>query len=151
MADGADAGRVQTPPTLGAIDPKDTDRFRALYDSLEHYHERLVSSVTATAGALLVVIGWAMTSDSLAARIAAHPRLRLLAVAVLVAALAIYLGTSYRLFRESKRMDALLGALGYLEPSCYQQHRISGRYFACGMVLNSLLFALCAFVIARPF
>ena len=129
---------------------KDSERFHLLYDSLEHFQERLVTSVTATAGALLVVIGWSATSESLTRTIATSRWLGITGVFVLVAALAVYLGTSYRLLRESRRVHGLLVALAYLEPAYYAQHRISGWLFACGMILNTLLFVMGALVLFQP-
>jgi hypothetical protein len=75
------------------------ERFKLLYNTLEKYNERFVSASMTTATALIVVIGWVLTS----ANVQAFFRDSIIGVLITSVAIAVligvYLNSMFRVYK----------------------------------------------------
>jgi len=112
------------------------ERFKLLYNTLEKYNERFVSASMTTATALIVVIGWVLTS----ANVQAFFRDSIIGVLITSVAVAVligvYLNSMFRVYDVNKKTFKMLIGLDYLDKTIYEHHELPTRYLYFGIGLN---------------
>jgi hypothetical protein len=123
-------------------------QFEMLNTLLDELHKRLMSGTSATAGFLLVGIGWFVTAKDAAPFLHEHPHF------ILIAALAPVLGSllyAYGTWLVYKRSQNIVGALRRLEgmPAELYENNVISRgqlmIFTGGIILFGVILAGCIY------
>ena len=116
------------------------ERFTLLYNTLEKYNERFVSASMTTATALIVVIGWVLTSANVQAFFKGSTIGVLITSLAVVVLICVYWNSMFRVYEVNKKTFKMLIDLDYLDKTIYEHHELPTRYLYFGIGLNVWLY-----------
>jgi hypothetical protein len=117
----------------------DRERFNLLYDQLKTIRSTIIDGLLRGAAVLMVVVGWAITSDSARAVMAGNATAQALTIAVAGVYAIAYLIVVSRASGASVHIAGLLDAVGYMPKSHYVNLVITRTVAMPHIVLNVVL------------
>ncbi len=120
-------------------------KFLILYGSYSRAYERFLENGFKALATFLVVLGWLLSSDTAQKFLAANAAMRWGAIALIVLAALFVVSTFRHVSRLSMSLRSKLDELAFLEPSFYEQYRITRLIYwsVVGQNLLLCLFAVC--------
>jgi hypothetical protein len=100
------------------------ERFQALYGSYVRAYERFPENGFKTSTALLVILGWLLSSSNARDYFADHVQDRWGAIGLISIAAVFLCLTFHRLSSLSRSLRARLDKLAFIQPEYYRQHQI---------------------------
>ena len=114
--------------------------FMLLYNTLEKYNERFVSASMRVAAALIVIIGWLLTSDNVQAFFKGSIIGVLISSIAVFVLIGVYWNSMFRVYKVNQDTFKMLSDLDYLDKAIYKHHELPARYFYFGIGLNVWLY-----------
>lgn len=100
------------------------ERFQELYGSYARAYERFLENGFKTSTALLVILGWLLSSSNAQNYFAKHDHDRWVAIGLIFLAAVFLCLTFHRLSSVSRSLRARLDKLNFMQPEYHQQHQI---------------------------
>src|SRR5262245_22418549 len=95
-------------------------QFELLYGDLRSLHETFVDGSAKMVGFQIIVLGWLITSESVASALKVNPAVCLIAAAAILISGLVYVIISLKTYRASKRIFGLLCSIAYMPQSHFQ-------------------------------
>ena len=127
------------------------DLFAFLLDASKQHFQNFLSNVWGTVGALMVGIGWILTSEQARIFLGKNPMERWLCTLVVVAFWVVHIVVIVWHKRKMSQVIALIreGELTNVEEKYYDFYRLPYSWFWIIAGMNSLLFSALLFLIFR--
>lgn len=123
------------------------EQFNILYQTLEKYNERFVKASMAVTTALLVVIGWLLTSNIALGIFSDNLAATVTAMLVIAALICVYFVSMCRVYDVNQIVYKKLRALEYMDDEYYIHHRLPLVYKHFGLWVNIGLYLSLALLI----
>jgi len=131
--------------------PSRKERFDVLRDTLRSHNERFVRGVLGVTTALLVVIGWLLTTEPALKQFKSNTVLTIMCVSAILCLAYIYWSSITRVYRVNQDAYQKLRALAYLEEEYYEHDCLSRRYYVFGLAINVWNYILIAALILNAY
>lgn len=132
-----------------AVPMSDTVKFSLLYESLEKNYDSYSGNVIATAGFILLAVGWFLTSKEARGLIrTGGASLFRVVLAVIFLFGIIHTTASVAYYGESAGKMRTILRFGNLEPLPFRDYEITMGLLVLNLVLNWLLLAALAFIVS---
>ncbi|NML18311.1 hypothetical protein [Azohydromonas caseinilytica] len=127
----------------------DSEIFDVLLQAMAQYNQRFVSGALTTTGALLVAIGWLLTSADAQKYFAQNRTIAAVFVGAIVPLIYIYCSALYRAYRVNHEAHRQLQNLNYMEKKYYSFHLLPPRFLVFGIFLNVWHYFVVAWLVAQ--
>ena len=112
-------------------------KFDLLYGTLEKYNQRYVTASLATAGVLMVIIGWLLTEQVAQDFFKGKPITTSIFVFIIIPFLIYaYVSPMLRVFNVNQEAYCKIQELKYMDEKYYEHHKLSISYKYFGIILN---------------
>ena len=126
------------------------DQFQLGYSSLQDTYKAYTGNVMQTAGFILLVIGWFLTSEKARSYLDSSRSIKRAALGVIITIACIHTLVSLYYHKLSSEQFSRLSSQHYVDYAYFQNYQVDWSNFAINLIFNGALFFI-LFLVVRGF